>query len=103
VGLVFQEAFAEKRDPARLEEARRLLHAAADRVEKTVARQPYLAGQTLTAADLFVAPWIACGRMPVAVAEVFPPARIFVDEFKLEGHDKTVEWLGRVMAHDPAK
>lgn len=100
VGLCFREAFKTEADPGPLKRAHELLNVAADRVEAALMNSPYLMGDHITAADIFLAPWFHCGMLPEEAAERFPPARLFIDHLRLEGHEKTRAWVKRLMAHD---
>ncbi|MFQ5669036.1 MAG: glutathione S-transferase family protein [Acidobacteriota bacterium] len=100
VGICFRESFSENPSRETLAKARALLHTAADRLEASLADHPFLLGDTLTAADLFIAPWIHCGLLPPATPESFPPIRFLTENFRLEGHPRTRDWTKRIMSYD---
>ncbi|MFQ5719321.1 MAG: glutathione S-transferase family protein [Acidobacteriota bacterium] len=100
VGACIGEAFKPEPDLDAVRKAAALLNRAADRVEAVLADSPFLVGGTLTAADITIAPWMACGLLTAEAAETFPPIRLLIDQFRLEGHEKTCEWVTRIMAYD---
>lgn len=77
------------------------LAAAASRLEKELTAQPFLMGEELSAADLFLAPLLYFSVLPQSFTAMLPPAQLFIDHYRLpEGHPRVAEWVQRVVAFD---
>ncbi|MFN7975028.1 MAG: glutathione S-transferase family protein [Acidobacteriota bacterium] len=101
VSMVFQQAFAEKKDPAVFAQASRLLDELTARIEARLAEGDYLVGNRLTAADVTAAPWVSYGMLPPEAAKLGDIHALFASNLKLgSGRDRTRAWVGRVMAYN---
>lgn len=101
VGMIFGQLFAETKDFDQCIQASHLLHSSTAKVEETLQNQAWLVGDSMSAADITIAPAVFYGMLPQQVAEGNPLAKFFYDHLKLgEGREKTREWVMRVMAYD---
>ncbi|HEU4401521.1 MAG TPA: glutathione S-transferase family protein [Candidatus Polarisedimenticolia bacterium] len=98
VGICFGEAFARAADPARLKKANDMINRAASRVEESLARTPYLMGESPNAADFALAPMFFYGTLPDSAAKLSPIHSFFHKNLHVEGSPRTREWVGRLMA-----
>ena len=100
VGMTFGQAFAPEKDAAVMAQANELMRAGTERIEQALEGRDYLVGDAISAADLFCAPMVGTTQMsaesPVGVV------KFFAENLHLgEGRERTLAWLGRVLAHDP--
>ena len=101
VEIVFEQFFKPKKDPSELERASRLLHDHTGVVEKRLAGVPWLVWETMTAADVTLAPMIWYGMLSPAVAALSPLHKFFAEGLSLgSGREKTRAWVTKVMSHD---
>ena len=101
VGMVFGQAFAEKKDPAVLSQASDLLHTVTERIEQRLGTASWLVGDGLTAADVTIAPFVYYGMLTEAEGAAGDIQKLFLASLKLgSGRDKTREWVKRVMAYN---
>jgi glutathione S-transferase len=101
VEIIFEECFAEKKDPSQAERASRMLHEATGRFEERLLKGEWVVGDRMTAADVSTAPFIFYGMLPPAAASANPIAGFFAEHLRLgNGRDRTRAWAARVMSHD---
>jgi len=100
VGMIFNQAFAERPDPAVIGEAQDLLYECTERTENALARGgPWLLGERLTAADLFAGPPVALTLSPAD--SPLQVVRFFAEHFTLGAErERTQAWAQRLMAID---
>ncbi len=101
VGMIFGQAFAEGKDPGIIDQAHTLLHTATERIEKRLHDGPWLAGETMTAADVVCAAYVGLAMIKEDAAKANPIVAFFREHLRLEkDRDKTREWADRVLAFD---
>ena len=101
VEIIFEECFAEKKDPSRAEQASRMLHEATARFEERLSKGEWVVGDRMTAADVATAPFVYYGMLPPDAASANSIARFFAEHLRLgSGRDRTRAWAARVMSHD---
>lgn len=100
VGTCFQQMRAPAPSAEALADARMMMHKAADRIEETLAGGDTLIPGRITAADIVIAPFIACGLVTETQVKQMPFLAFFAEHLKLEGHPRTGAWVGRLMAYD---
>lgn len=101
VGMVFQQAFAEKKDPSQFPVGSQLLNELTGRIEDRLAKQRWLAADRITAADVTAAPWVYYGMLPAEAAKLSEIHALFASNLKLgAGRDRTRAWVSRVMAYN---
>jgi glutathione S-transferase len=101
VEIIFEECFAEKKDPSAAERASRMLHEATARFEERLLKGEWLVGDRMTAADVATAPSVYYGMLPPEVASATSIARFFAEHLRLgNGRDRTRAWAARVMSYD---
>jgi len=105
VGVAFQQAFAEVKDPAEAERGQQLFAERCETVEEALGDNETLCCGRLTAADLCVVPLLAYGQLPDGFIEKSGPAvdlcRLISDMLTIpEDCPKTRAYVRRVMAFD---
>ena len=100
VGSCFAQLRAAQPDTEVLVKARAMLHTAADRIEATLADSDTLIPGRITAADIVIAPCLSLGMITEPELQQMPFLKFFVEHFRLEGHPRTRDWVGRLMAYD---
>lgn len=101
IRLGFGQAFSPEPDLAVMERASQRLNELTAPIEELLARQPWLVGERLTAADVTVAPCIYYGAMTTPPADYGPIGRFFHAHLHLgQGRPRTRDWVARVMAYD---
>jgi glutathione S-transferase len=101
IRLGFSQVLSREPDFAVMELASRRLSELTAPIEALLARQPWLVGERLTAADVAVAPCIYYGAMTTAPAEYGPIGQFFHAHLHLgDGRPRTRDWVNRVMGYD---
>jgi glutathione S-transferase len=101
IGIVFGEFFAARADPERCRDASDRLHAATERIERTLADADWLVGNAPTAADFVCAPFAYYGCLSEAEAARDRVRQFFRQHLELgPGRERTRAWVGRCLAFD---
>jgi len=98
VGAIFGQVFAPSPDLGQCEAATRLIQENTADLEKVLSKSPYLMGDSLTAADVVLVPFVNLAMIEPSPDEG-PIYAFFREHFHLgEGRDATRDWVKRVMA-----
>lgn len=101
LGLVAGQAFSGQIDDDATKQANELFKGLVVKVEEALANSDYLLGDTITAADLTVAPFL---KYPACNAADYPegtPVRFVAERLSIDpAHTKTIAWIERVLALD---
>jgi len=100
VSSVFGQLRAPQPSAEVLVKARAMLHTAAERIEDTLATSDTLIPGRMTAADIIIASCVSLSLITEKQLQAMPFLSFFVEHFRLEGHPRTRDWVGRLMAYD---
>ncbi|MCA8971790.1 MAG: glutathione S-transferase family protein [Planctomycetes bacterium] len=101
LGMILGQAIAGTDDKATIALADRLLQESAARVEAALAGKQWLVGDTIGAADITVAPFLAPGVLDENHHDAGSFLRFVTDRYRLSPRfPMTRAWVTRVMAHD---
>ena len=101
IGTAFAQAGSPEPNLDDCVKASALLHELTGPLEAQLAKTGFLAGDTLSAADVTAAPYIWYSMLPEEAA-TNPFRRFFHENLKLgDGRDRTRAWVVKVLEHDP--
>lgn len=104
VGMLFGQAMSGQPDPAECAKASALLDEVTGKLEDVLQSRDFLVRDTISAADVALAPGVGLAMLPPAFVAGSPIARVFHDHFHLgDGRERTRAWAERVLAHDPLR
>ncbi len=99
---VIRMFFSGQIDAAEVEKANGEFQKVTGRIETTLAKSPWLVGESMTAADVTAAPYVFGAMIPAEAAAMGGPVAFLHENFRLgEGRERTRAWVGKVMAYDP--
>ncbi|MHC4832000.1 MAG: glutathione S-transferase family protein [Planctomycetota bacterium] len=101
LGMVINQMFSGQIDDEATKKANEMMAELSGKVEEQLNKTEFLAGDSMTAADITTAPVMFYAMIPEAVAATLPPAAFMRERLRLpEGRDKTRAWVNKVMAYD---
>ena len=100
ISLIFGQFIGGTADAEKIQKANDIMNRAASRTEETLAKTPYLMGESPNAADFTAGTMLAYGNVSEAAAKGHPVAAFFAKHIRLQGMPKTKAWTARVMEWD---
>lgn len=104
LGMIASQAFSGQVDDDATKKAQEILKVQVAKLEEALEKTDYLLGDTITAADLTVAPFL---KYAAANATDYPegsPVRFVAERLSIDpAHNKTSAWIDRVLALDAVK
>lgn len=101
VGMVFGQALSPAVDSSVIVQANQLLESGTEALETQLSETPFLMGDRMTVADIVPASALYLADLDDARSDN-PILSVFNEHFRLSSErPKTVDWVRRVIAHDP--